>query len=588
MEEPMNRKEEPMEEPAGEAAEAQQVPVDPADPATVPKFVAPVPRPAVAQPAGQAKGRPLYEMRMEQFLQQLHPDFAPTTVWGFNGTYPGPTIEARRCKPVVVRYLNNLPTEHLLPVVTSIHGAEPFRPEVRNVTHLHGGNVPDLYDGHPEAWFTPGITQVGPAYVTNEYVYPNQQPPTTLWYHDHALGITRLNVYAGLAGFYLLRSKREERLMLPSGEYEWPLLIQDRTFTSDAQLFYPAEFVPEFFGNTILVNGRVWPFLEVEPRRYRFRFLNGSNSRFYRMRLDPPLTMVQIGSDQGFLPVPVPLTELLLAPGQRADVIIDFADRAGSIFTLTNDAPTPFPNGDPPEPSTTVIMQFRVTLPLSGPDESRIPAKLPDPFRLKTRKAVRTRDLTLNEVTDDLGRLMPLLGVRDPVSGQPLPLTWGDFTTERPRLGDVEIWNLINVTMDAHPIHLHLVRFLLVDRQPFDVDRLTTTGELVFTGPPIPPEPQEEGPMDTVIAPPGLVTRIITRFCDFPGDFVWHCHILEHEDHEMMRPMEVLPGKTPGFGWPYDNSTDWVRRFRSDQCRPACDDASGSGSGSGTGSGDDD
>ncbi len=513
--------------------------VDPSNPNTVPKFVDPVPIPEVLQPIGDEDGVPLFQVTMLQVEQQLHRDFPLTTVWGYEGKYPGPTIEAQRDRPILVRYLNELPTTHLLPVDTSVHGAEPFRPEVRTVVHLHDGNSPAEFDGHPDAWFTPDLTTNGPLFTTNLFRYPNRQPPTTLWYHDHAIGITRLNVYAGLAGFYLLRDKTEERLNLPSGQFEVPLVIQDRSFNQDASLFYPATIVPEFFGNTILVNGKVWPFLEVEPRRYRFRLLNGSNARFYNLKLDPPLAMAQIGVDGGFLKRPVVLDEILLAPAERADVIIDFRGFEGVTFTLTNSAPTPFPDGDEPDENTGVVMQFRVTLPLSCRDRSRIPRKLPaGPFP-RLRDVVRVRDLTLNEREDEMGRVISLLGIRD-IHGRPLPLPWGDSTTEMPRLGDVEIWRLINTTGDTHPIHPHLVRFLILDRQPFDVARLEATGRLVFTGPSVPAAENEQGLKDTVRANPGEVTRFIVRFGDFPGEFVWHCHILEHEDHEMMRRLEVV------------------------------------------------
>lgn len=519
-------------------------PVDPSNPDTVPKFVDPVPIPEVLPPVGMECGKPLFQVTMREVKQKLHRDFGPTTVWGYEGKYPGPTIETRRGHPIKVRYLNELPTTHLLPVDSSIHGAEPFRPQVRTVVHLHDGITPAQFDGHPDAWFSPGFTETGPRFTTNVYEYPNRQPATTLWYHDHAVGITRLNVYAGLAGFYLLRDEKESNLHLPGGRFEIPLVIQDRSFNPDASLFYPASTEPEFFGNTILVNGKVWPFLEVEPRKYRFRLLNGSNARFYRLSFDPDLDIFQIGTDGGLLEQPVRLNQqnkLILAPAERADVIIDFSGRKGLTFTLTNDAPAPFPGGEPPDQHTSVIMQFRVVLPLSEPDESVLPEKPVDLDVLEADDADRSRDLTLNEVTDHQGRVLPLLGIRGS-AGRPLPLMWGDATTEKPKLGDVEIWNLINLTADTHPIHIHFVHFFILNRQTFDVERLTATGELVFAGPPLPPDKNERGRKDTVRANPGEVTRIIMEFGEFgeyPGEYVWHCHILEHEDHEMMRRFEV-------------------------------------------------
>lgn len=518
--------------------------VNPAVPGTVPKFVDPLPIPEVLQPAGWERGRPLFRVRMLQVQQQLHRDFPPTTVWGYEGRYPGPTFEVRRGRPIRVQYLNELPSTHLLPVDTSVHGAEAFRPQVRTVVHLHGGNVPPEFDGHPEAWFAPGLAEAGPSFTTNVFEYPNRQPSTTLWYHDHAVGITRLNVYAGLAGFYLIRSEAERQLGLPSGPFEIPLVIQDRTFNSDGSLFYPQEIVPEFFGNTILVNGKVWPFLNVEPRRYRLRFLNGSNARFYHLQFEPALPVVQIGVDGGFLRRPVSTTNLLLAPAERADVIVDFTGMQGATFTLRNTAPAPYPGGEPPDEHTSEVIQFRVVLPLSGPDRSHIPSKLPRSLVLDPCQAVRTRDVTLNERVDHQGRVLPLLGFRG-LSGRPSPLRWGDSVTEAPRLNTVEIWRVINTTEDSHPIHLHLVRFLILDRQPFDVSRFVDTGELVFTGPASPPEATEAGPKDTMRANPGQVTRLIARFGDYPGDFVWHCHILEHEDHEMMRRYQVVGSRRP-------------------------------------------
>lgn len=519
--------------------------VDPSNPNSIPKFVDPLPIPSVIEPVDDIDGKPLFEVVMQQFPHRFHRDFPKTTVWGFNGTYPGPTFDVVRDRPIVVAYLNQLPTTPLVPIDTSVHGAESWRPAVRNVVHLHGGNVPSIFDGNPDAWFSPLLAETGPAFETNVYVYPNRQPAATLWYHDHAVGITRTNVYAGLAGFYLIRNHDDWQLGLPTGEFEIPLLIQDRSFNPDGSLAYPDTIQPEFFGDTIAVNGKLWPFLEVEPRRYRFRLVNGSNSRFYSLAFDRPLAIVQIGTDGGFLERPVvipPGERLILAPAERADVIIDFTGTKGTTFTLTNKARTPFPRGDAPDPNTSVIMQFRVTLPLSSQDRSRIPRRLTEIGFLDPHQARAIRHLTLNErMVEHCGeeRLIALLGIRD-VDGRPLPATWGDSITEKPRLGTVEIWELINTTPDTHPIHVHLVQFQILDRQSFDVDALTERGELVLLGDPIPPDANERGLKDTVRANPGQVTRIIARFCDFPGVFPWHCHILEHEDHEMMRRYEVV------------------------------------------------
>ncbi len=472
---------------------------------------------------------------MRQVRKRLHRDFPETTIWGYEGSWPGPIVEARTGRPIFVWYRSELPESHLLPIDTSIHGAEAWRPAVRNVVHLHGANVPPEFDGHPEAWFTPNRTEVGPTFVTDLYAYPNLQPAAMLWYHDHTIGITRLNIYAGLAAFYLLRDAQEDGLPLPRGQFEVPLMLQDRTFHSDGSLFYPAEFEPEFIGETITVNGTVWPYLAVEPRRYRVRLLNAANARFFLLRFDEALPVWQIGTDSGLMEQAVPLRTLLLAPAERADLIIDFTGLEHRRFTLRNDAPIPFPGGEPPSDHTQQVMEFQVSLPLSSPDISSVPNWLTAVRWLQPPEAACTRDLILEE------REMTLLGVRSKVSGRPLLLTWGDATTEFVRLGTVEIWRLINISGDSHPIHLHLVRFQILDRQPVDVELLKQKGELRFTGPPVPPPLVERGWKDTVNANPGEVTRIIARFGDFAGEYVWHCHMLEHEDHEMMRRYVVVP-----------------------------------------------
>ncbi len=506
------------------------------------RFVDPLPIPAVMQPTGRDQGATYYEIRMVEFPQKLHRDLPPTVVWGYNGTFPGPTIETRMNERVRVKWINDLPEDHVLPVDTTIPGAEyPDNPYVRNVVHLHGGHVAPESDGHPEDWFTPGQHAL--------YEYPNSQPGATLWYHDHALGITRLNVYAGLAGFYIIRNPREKTLRLPGGNYEIPVVIQDRSFSDDGSLFYPETFMPEFFGDTAVVNGKVWPHLAVEPRRYRFRLLNGSTGRFYNLQLlvmeggapsqpGPPLH--QIGTDGGLLPAPIRIDgRLLLAPAERADVIIDFSGFEGQSLLLHNDAKTPFISLDQTEDEVPLpeIMRFDVSDSPSSPDTSILPRKLATVPKIPEQSAIKVRDLTLE-----------MKMVMRPGGGMRMQhllngLEFHDPVTEKPQLGTTEIWRLINVIDDAHPVHLHLVQFQILDRQPFDVEQYMASGELVFTGDPVPPDPNEDGWKDTVRANPGEVTRIIAHFGDFAGQYVWHCHILEHEDFEMMRPLEVVPGR---------------------------------------------
>jgi spore coat protein A len=353
-----------------------------------------------------------------------------------------------------------------------------------------------------------------------------------LWYHDHALGINRLNVFAGLLGAFFVRDEFEDSLGLPRGKYEIPLLIFDRIFDLEGQLNYPVSgdanspWVSEVFGDAVLVNGKLFPYLEVDARRYRFRVLNGANGRFFHLTLDAgdpsnALTFQQIGTDQGLLSAPVTLPRASLAPGERADLIVDFSGCSGSNVSLKND--------------NLNILQFRVArrTESSAPssDESVVPKNLRPVPKIAESSAVKTRMLTLVEI-DDL--------VQRPVKMLLNNAHWSMPVTENPVLDSIEIWNLINLTDDAHPIHLHLVRFQILDRRAFNIAAYWATGEVKYTGAVVPHEPVESGWKDTVRADPGMVTRIIIRFEGFTGRYVWHCHILEHEDNEMMRPFDVV------------------------------------------------
>lgn len=437
---------------------------------------------------------------------------------------PGPTIVARRGCTVHVEWRNKLPVHHRLAVDHNLSGAGRDVPEVRAVVHLHGGHVAPKDDGYPDDWITPGSVQ--------NVVYPNRQPATTLFYHDHAMGITRLNNMMGLAGFYLIRDPEEDQLRLPSGAYDIPLIIQDRILDAGGQLVYPigpaadAPWVPEFFGTHVLVNGRVWPFLNLEPRRYRFRLLNASNARVYELSLTPEQPFIQIGSDGGLLAHPVTLPRLLLAPSERADVIVDFSGREGHRLLLMNHAPAPYPSAGGLSPR--FVMQFRIRRPVSPkPDDSEIPTKLADVPVLQESASVKTRRHQLLEYMTNDARLHHLL-----LNGK----RFSDPVTEDPRNGTIEIWEFVNPTMDAHPIHLHAVHFQLLDRRQFDLRRFQRNSQVIFIREAIPAAPEERGWKDTILCPPGQVTRIIIPFNGTPGRFVWHCHMLEHEDNEMMRP----------------------------------------------------
>jgi spore coat protein A len=493
------------------------------DVSTLTQFVDPLPIPEIAHPQGKRASPsdpkltvPFYRIQAQPVASKVHRDLPPTKFWSFGPSAPGPTFETRSGEPVLIEWVNALPSEHFLPVDHTIHGAEAGKPAVRTVVHLHGAKTGPESDGYPEDWIVPGKSQL--------YYYPNQQDAAMLWYHDHALGINRLNVYAGLFGTFFIRDSVEEALNLPKGKYELPLLLYDRLFTRDGQLLYPVSpdpqspWIPEVAGNAILVNGKLFPFLDVEPRRYRFRVLNASNSRFYHLSFSNGAAFHQIGTDQGLLPAPVPLTTLEIAPGERADLVIDFSDHRGAQLILKNDA--------------FVVMQFRVS-PTKATDITALPPALRPVPRIPESQAVQTRLLTLDEYVNKAGNpVMMLLNASH----------WSMPVTEKPVLGSTEIWTLINPTNDSHPIHLHLVRFQILDRQSYVPWVFQTKRQLQFLGPAQPPEPNEAGWKDTVRADPHMVTRIIVPFTGFTGRYVWHCHILEHEDNEMMRPYEVIAG----------------------------------------------
>jgi spore coat protein A len=640
------------------AVASAQLPGGTLDPSAVPKFETPLLIPPAMPLTGVIRENrqriEYYEIAVRQFEQQILPAPLPdTTVWGYGsvqhpgtvaegGTfnYPAFTIESRYRVPVRVKWINDLVDEdgrylpHLFSIDQVLHWAnppgprdrkgtaqEPYAGPVPMITHVHGAETHEESDGYPEAWYLPDAVDVPAGYFeTGTYYdvfkgtshlgdqwsagsavfeYPNEMYATTLWYHDHTLGMTRANVYAGPAGFYLLRGGPGDwvwgRLPGPApsldeepdtSHHEIPIVIQDRSFNADGSLYYPDHraffegldadqlqipfepdpafggasdvpgiWNPEFFGNTMVVNGNTWPYLDVEQRRYRFRLLNGCNSRFLILRFSVPLPFVQIGGDGGFLPRPVQRDDILLAPAERADVIVDFSGLpVGTTLELLNIGPDePFGGGTPgvdfdvSDPGTTgQVMQFRVG-PRNGCDWSTPPMYLWLPHLRGPGRVDSTRRLTLNEIESETVlvaesgehiRLDPtgvpfapvqaLLGTLE-ADGSSTAMTWGAPITETPTVGDTEVWEIHNFTVDAHPIHIHQVQFKILDRRD------------MATGDVRPSEPWEDGFKDTVIAYPGEVTRVKMRF-ELPGLFVWHCHIIEHEDNEMMRPYRVLPG----------------------------------------------
>ena len=496
------------------------------DPNRLTPFVDPLPRPPVAIPNGvrPCPGKPsiqlpYYRIPIRQFESKVHRDVPPTRFWGYESCVPGPTFETHRGEGLLVEWPNELPAKHFLPIDHQLMGAEAEKPQVRTVVHLHGGKVPPNSDGYPEDWYTPGQSAV--------YHYPNDQDAALLWYHDHAMGINRLNILAGMLGLFIVRDDFEDSLHLPKGEFEVPLVLFDRSFKEDGQLYYPvsqrpeAPWVPEFFGNAVLVNGRILPFLDVAPCPYRFRILNASNGRFYSLSLANRQPFHQIGTDQGLLSAPVELRSLALAPGERADLLVNFSAHSGEQIVFQNNA--------------VPLMQLRVGK-RSGGNPVLLPKSLRPVAKIPESAAIRTRNLTLEEFDNVLD---------EPITHLLNGARWHESATENPVIDTTEIWSFINLTEDSHPIHLHLVRFQILDRRPIDAAEYIASKRIRFTGEAFPPEPNEAGWKDTVRASPGAMTRIIVRFEGYTGRYVWHCHILEHEDNEMMRPYKVIASKPP-------------------------------------------
>jgi FtsP/CotA-like multicopper oxidase with cupredoxin domain len=570
---------------------------------------------------------------------------------------PSLTIESTWKRPVRIKWINELVDAngnylpHLLAVDQTLHWANPpggvddrdTRPDftgmptpgpytgpVPIVTHLHGAaGVGDESDGYAEAWYLPAAANIPDGYATEGtwynffagkanskyavawgpgfaiFQYPNDQRESTLWYHDHALGMTRLNVYAGPAGFFLVRGGPEgdkavldsrtgltavlpspapnERDKFPPNKtyFEIPIAVQDRSFNSDGSLFYPDTraffdgitgpyipetdvspiWNPEFFGNMLMVNGNTWPFQTVQQRRYRLRFLNGCQSRFLILDFSdiPGVEVWQIGNEGGFLDrAPVNLTatndnRLLLGLAERADLIVDFTNVPLGNHVLGNVGPDePFGGGVPGEDfpvadptSTGQVMQFRV-VPAVAADPTTPPQFLVLPA-ITPLTGGATRPLALLEEMSAFFEDAPVEARLGEIAGDPNTETgtwtsrkWEDAVTENPSVGATEVWEYYNATADAHPMHIHEVAFQVVNRQDIVINETNGTVQVAPGSTATPPESWESGWKDTVVAYPGQVTRLRLRFTN-PGQFVWHCHIVEHEDNEMMRPYRIGP-----------------------------------------------
>jgi spore coat protein A len=519
---------------------------------------------------------------MNQGTHQFHSQFlTPVPSWGYAGAgYLGPTIEVNSGTPITIKWVNNLPQigNHLFQgsIDPTIPKADVTDTNIPAVVHLHGGHNYAKFDGTPMQWFTSDPAQNGEDFVSNTFKYPNDQPSSTMWYHDHAYGFTRHNVYAGLAAFYLIRDPIEMDLIngtnnsgknpglqkIPSGygTYEYPIAIQDKIFNPDGSMFYPTQgitaihpiWIPEFFGDTPVINGKAYPYLDVEPRRYRFRFVNGSQARFYNIWFDNglgPVPFWVIGSDGGFLPnSPAKVNKLLISPGERFDIIFDFSNMLdGTLLTLNNNAKAPYPGGRGGE--IPHIMQFKVVKPFAGDDTTPgdslvLPPLNPDPLTVPVIGAL-WREIVIQENAD-------------PLTGEPVEALLNNVHYDvgnppmfSPVLDDTEVWQFINMTGDAHPMHTHLVMFQVLDRQPFDLAGFTaawnayiaggpkpTINNFLTVGPKVLPPKEETGWKDTAKVYPGEILRVIAKF-DRLGKYVCHCHILEHEENDMMFEFEV-------------------------------------------------
>jgi spore coat protein A len=523
------------------------------------KYIKPVPLPGAGIVVATPNGPNHYSFTQAEIRRQLHPALPPTPLWAYDdgsglegqsGSF-GMAVVGQSGTPLTVTYTNDLPETYpnWLPVDTRL---TPLGDEVRLMTHLHGGFVAADSDGNPAV--TPegfGQGQTQEVFYTNQ---SPQMPASLLWFHDHGLGTTRLNVFAGLAAAYILRDEFDtgeepNPIGIPGGAYEIPLVIQDRQFNPDGTFRYPrtdiegATWIGEYFGDTMLVNGKVWPFLDVEPRMYRFRILNGCNARILSLDIGGP-SLWQVGAEGGMFDVPVPVNKLVLAPAERADVLVDFTKFAGQALVLKNHNPSkPVVS---PAPSLEQVMQIRVGTTVSQPGPTSIPSSLPG-HKADLSDPVRTRFITLNEIDiDEATWFLNLDGVHFDEGP----------TTETPKVGTVEDWVYVNLTGDTHPMHMHLVTFQVVGRTPFDAEAYEEGNEgphgvpggidptPFATGPMIPPAPEERGFKDTVKANPGYFTTIRAKFdlptgVTAPQDYVYHCHIVEHEDNDMMRPFTV-------------------------------------------------
>nr|CAN78466.1 hypothetical protein VITISV_028234 [Vitis vinifera] len=502
---------------------------------------------------------------------KFHRDLPPTRVFAYGtsnntATVPGPTIEALYGVDTYVTWRNYLPSKHILPWDRTIPTAIPATKKgVPTVVHLHGGIDEPQSDGNANSWFTRGFRERGPTWTQKKYHYYNIQQPGNMWYHDHAMGLTRVNLLAGLIGAYIIRHPDiESPLGLPHGkEFDRPLMVFDRSFRTDGSIYmnrtgnnpsiHP-QWQPEYFGDAIIVNGKAWPRLTVRRRKYRFRIINASNARFFEFFFTNGLRFIHVGSDSSYNKRPVMIKKILLAPSEIVDVIVDFSESKSDSAILANGAAYPYPSGDPVNKFNGNVMKFIIKRQREV-DTSRVPKRLikyPSP---DLSNAAATRYIAMYEYTSPADEPTHLF-----LNGKP----YEDPATETPKEGTSEIWNVINLTEDNHPLHIHLGLFVVLEqRKLVDVEKfkecmlkinnavkcqISKYARGNITAVPA----HEQGWKNVFKMTPGYVTKILVRFAyihsnaSYPFDasaepgYVYHCHILDHEDNAMMRPLKFI------------------------------------------------
>ncbi|CAK7326711.1 unnamed protein product [Dovyalis caffra] len=502
---------------------------------------------------------------------KFHRDLPATPVYAYgtsknNATVPGPTIEALHGIDTFVKWQNHLPPNHILPWDPTIPTAQPAAENgIPTVVHLHGGIGEPESDGHAHSWFTRRFKEVGPTWTKREYHYRNFQQPGNLWYHDHTMGLTRVNLLAGLIGAYIIRDLDVEApLRLPNGEeFDRTLMVFDRSFRTDGSIYMNStgnnpsihpQWQPEYFGDAIIVNGKAWPRLTVRRRKYRFRIINASNARFFRFFFTNGLKFIHVSADSAYLEKPVVTKETLLAPSEIADVVVDFSKSNSHSAILANDAAYPYPSGDPVNEANGKVMKFIIKEEVEH-DTWRVPKTLVKYPDADLSSASKTRYISLHEYTSDIDEPTHLY-----INGK----KFAEPATETPKVGTSEIWNVINLTEDNHPLHIHLGLFKVIDQtklvneEEFKAcmsklnNAIKCKIDEYARGKKIEVPAHEKGWKNVYKMTPGVVTKILVRFAyihsneSYPFDattqpgYVYHCHILDHEDNVMMRPLKLI------------------------------------------------